>query len=439
MGLLYENDDLSALDYVRQDYLRELQLERLRRIVRHAYDHVELFRNRLNERGITPDDIKTLADIAKLPFMKKIDLRDTYPFGLFAVPMSEIVRLHASSGTTGKPIVVSYTREDLEVWMQVIKRAFASCGLSRNDIVQVAYGYGLFTGGLGAHYGAEALGATVVPTSGGNTKRQIMLMRDFGTTAICCTPSYFNFMIEQAAAENIDMHDLPIRVGVFGAEPWTNAMRGRIEEASGIKAYDIYGLSEIIGPGVAIECKCQQGMHIFEDHFYPEIIDPETGEVLPDGEFGELVITTLSKFAMPMIRYRTRDLTRIISEPCACGRTLRRIDRISSRSDDMFIIRGVNVFPSQIETALLSIEGTTPNYNIILYTENGMDNIEVDVEISEEMFSDRVRAMEALQKKLTSAVEGLIGLRVKLKLVAPNTIQRSEGKARRVIDRREKA
>ena len=438
MGSLYLNDDLSALDFVRQDYLRELQLERLRKVVQHSYDHVELFRRRMEERKLVPADVRSLADIAKLPFMVKADLRDTYPFGLFAVPMSEVVRLHASSGTTGKPIVVGYTRSDLEVWMEVVKRAMASCGLNRTDVIQVSYGYGLFTGGLGAHYGAEALGATVVPTSGGNTKRQIMLMRDFGTTAICCTPSYFNFMIEQAAAEGIDMRKLPIKAGLFGAEPWTEEMRKRIEAASGIKAYDIYGLSEIIGPGVGIECRCQKGMHIFEDHFYPEIINPETGEVLPDGEFGELVLTTLTKVAMPMIRYRTRDLTRIIAEPCECGRTLRRIERISSRSDDMFIIRGVNVFPSQIETALLSIEGTMPHYNIILYTENGLDNIEVDVEINEELFSDKVRSMEDLQHRLTTAVEGLIGIRVRVKLVAPNTIQRSEGKARRVIDHRER-
>ena len=438
MGSLYLNDDLSALDFVRQDYLRELQLERLRKVVQHSYDHVELFRRRMEERKLVPADVRSLADIAKLPFMVKADLRDTYPFGLFAVPMSEVVRLHASSGTTGKPIVVGYTRSDLEVWMEVVKRAMASCGLNRTDVIQVSYGYGLFTGGLGAHYGAEALGATVVPTSGGNTKRQIMLMRDFGTTAICCTPSYFNFMIEQAAAEGIDMRKLPIKAGLFGAEPWTEEMRKRIEAASGIKAYDIYGLSEIIGPGVGIECRCQKGMHIFEDHFYPEIINPETGEVLPDGEFGELVLTTLTKVAMPMIRYRTRDLTRIIAEPCECGRTLRRIERISSRSDDMFIIRGVNVFPSQIETALLSVEGTMPHYNIILYTENGLDNIEVDVEINEELFSDKVRSMEELQHRLTAAVEGLIGIRVRVKLVAPNTIQRSEGKARRVIDHRER-
>ena len=438
MSSQYLNDDLSALDYVQKDYLRGLQLERLRKMVQHAYDHVELFNSRMKERNLVPADVKSLSDIAKLPFMVKADLRDTYPFGLFAVPMSEVVRLHASSGTTGKPIVVGYTRSDLEVWMEVVKRAFASCGLTRDDVIQVSYGYGLFTGGLGAHYGAEALGATVVPTSGGNTQRQIMLMRDFGTTAVCCTPSYFNFMIEQALAQGIDMRDLPIKAGIFGAEPWTEEMRKRIEAASGIKAYDIYGLSEIIGPGVAIECGCQQGMHVFEDHFYPEIINPETGEVLPDGETGELVLTTLSKYAMPMIRYRTRDITKIIAEPCECGRTIRRIARISSRSDDMFIIRGVNVFPSQIETAILSVDGTMPHYNIILYTENGLDNIEVDVEINEELFSDKVRSMEALHHRLTSAIEGLIGLRVRVKLVAPNTIQRSEGKARRVIDHRER-
>ncbi len=437
MGPLYLNDNLSALDYVRKDYLRDLQLDRLQRIVKHAYEHVELFRNRMKERSLTPDDVRSLSDLSKLPFMVKADLRDTYPFGLFACPMSDIVRLHASSGTTGKPIVVAYTRKDLEVWMEVVKRSFASCGLNRTDVIQVSYGYGLFTGGLGAHYGAEALGATVVPTSGGNTKRQIMLMRDFGTTAVCCTPSYFLFMIEQAAASGIDMRKLPLKAGIFGAEPWTEEMRKRIEADAGIRAYDIYGLSEIIGPGVAIECSEQHGMHIFEDHFYPEIINPETGEVLPDGEFGELVLTTLSKYAMPMIRYRTRDLTRIVTEPCSCGRTLRRIARISSRSDDMFIIRGVNVFPSQIETALLSVDGTLPHYNIILYTENGLDNIEVDVEINAELFSDKVRSMEDLQHRLTAAIESLIGLRVRVKMVAPNTIQRSEGKARRVIDHRE--
>ena len=314
-----------------------------------------------------PADIRSLEDIALLPFTVKSDLRDTYPFGLFASPMKDIVRLHASSGTTGKPIVVAYTQEDIQVWSNVMLRSFLACGLHAGDIIQNAYGYGLFTGGLGAHYGAEALGATVIPISGGNTPRQLMVLKDFGVTALCCTPSYFLHILDQAAEEGIRFKDLPLRVGVFGAEPWTESMRRRIEAESGIKAFDIYGLSEIIGPGVAMECSCQAGPHIFEDHFYPEIIDPRSGDVLPDGEEGELVLTTLSKQAMPMIRYRTRDITSLSSEPCECGRTSRRIRRIARRSDDMFIIRGVNVYPSQIETALLKVEGALPHYQIVLY------------------------------------------------------------------------
>ena len=418
--------------------MRELQLARLKNIVRHAYDNVPLFHSRMDERGVKPEHIKTLKDIALLPFFKKVDLRDTYPYGLFAVPMSKIVRLHASSGTTGKPIVVGYTKEDLALWAEVMGRAMGSAGLTHEDIIQISYGYGLFTGGLGAHCGAEAIGATVVPASVGNTRRQVMLLRDFGVTGICCTPSYFMHLIEQAAAADIDMRKLPIRVGLFGAEPWSEGLRERMEQGAGIEAFDIYGLSEIIGPGVAVDCTEHNGLHVFEDHFYPEIIDPDTGEVLPDGEFGELVLTTLSKFGMPMIRYRTRDLTRIITEPCKCGRTIRRIDRISARSDDMFIIRGVNVFPSQIESALLTVEGASANYMIILTTENGMDSIELDVELNEENFSDQVREMEALQKRIVSAVESVIGLRIKLKLVAPKSITRSEGKAKRVIDNRVK-
>ena len=432
------NDEYCALDFVKVDYLRALQLERLRKIVRHAYDHVEFFRKRMEERGVRPEDIRSLDDIRKLPFSKKVDLRDTYPFGLCAVPMSEVVRLHASSGTTGKPIVVAYTRADLDVWAQVMRRGLSSAGLSCNDIIQIAYGYGLFTGGLGAHDGCQALGATVVPASVGNTQRQVMLMRDFGVTGICCTPSYFMHLIEQAAAAGIDMRELPVRVGIFGAEPWSQGMRRQLEEGGGIEAFDIYGLSEIIGPGVAIECPRHNGLHVFEDHFYPEIIDPDTGEVLPDGETGELVLTTLSKYAMPMIRYRTRDITRIIAEPCECGRTLRRIDRISARSDDMFIIRGVNVFPSQIESALLTVPGVSANYLIILTTVDGMDSIEVDVEMSPEVFSDQVKVLEDLRRSIAKAVESVIGLRTKIKLVAPQTIARSEGKAKRVIDRRVK-
>ena len=427
---------VSAPDYLPTVQLRELQLRRLKAIVARAYDNVALFRSRMDERGLTPASIEKLTDLAKLPFTIKTDLRDTYPFGLFASPMSEIVRLHASSGTTGKPIVVAYTQEDLQVWASAMLRTFSSAGVHRGDIVQNAYGYGLFTGGLGAHYGLEAIGATVVPTSGGNTDRQIMLMRDFGVTGICCTPSYFLHIIERARELGIDLRELPLRVGIFGAEPWTDGMRERIETEAGIKAYDIYGLSEITGPGVGCECCAQNGLHIFEDHFYPEIIDPETLEVLLDGEEGELVLTTLSKRAMPMIRYRTRDITRIITEPCECGRTIRRIARISRRSDDMFIIRGVNVFPSQIETALLAVEGTLPHYRIVLTNAKGLDQMNVEVEISPELFSDEVRAMEDLHKRLSHSIERITGIRASLRLVEPRSIPRSEGKARRVWDER---
>jgi len=434
--MVNEFHPVSAPDYLPTPQLQSLQLARLRKIVSIAYQNVAMFRQRMHERDLTPDNINCMQDIARLPFTVKTDLRDTYPFGLFASPMKDVVRLHASSGTTGKPIVVAYTKEDLEVWTSVMVRTFAACGLHDGDIIQNAYGYGLFTGGLGAHYGAEGLGATVIPISGGNTERQIMVMKDFGVTAICCTPSYFLHLIERAAEMGTDLRDLPLRAGVFGAEPWTQAMRKRIEQEAGIRAYDIYGLSEIIGPGVAIECSCQHGLHMFEDHFYPEIIDPETGEVLPEGGEGELVLTTLSKHAMPMIRYRTRDITSLIAEPCPCGRTIRRMRRIGRRSDDMFIIRGINVFPSQIETALLEVEGTLPHYQIVLSREHGLDQMEVQVEVTAEWFSDRIKEMEQLQAKLAHAVEHVTGLRVKVRLVQPHTITRSEGKAKRVIDQR---
>ncbi len=427
---------VSAPDYLPPAQLRELQLRRLKAVVGRAYANVAPFGERMAERGITPDSIETLADIAKLPFSIKTDLRDNYPFGLFASPMSEIVRLHASSGTTGKPIVVAYTQDDLQVWASVMLRTFSAASIHRGDIVQNAYGYGLFTGGLGAHYGLEAIGATVVPTSGGNTDRQIMLMRDFGVTAICCTPSYFLHIIERAGELGIDLRELPLRAGIFGAEPWSDGMRARIEKDSGIKAYDIYGLSEIIGPGVGSECSAQAGLHIFEDHFYPEIIDPETCRVLPDGEEGELVLTTLSKRAMPMIRYRTRDITRIITEPCPCGRTVRRIARVGRRSDDMFIIRGVNVFPSQVETALLAVEGVLPHYRIVLTREHGLDQMGVEVEVGAEVFSDQVSAMESLHQRLAHSIERITGIRAKVRLVEPHSIPRSEGKARRVWDER---
>ncbi|MBK5969722.1 MULTISPECIES: phenylacetate--CoA ligase family protein [Thiorhodovibrio] len=426
----------SAPDFLPEKRLKEVQLRRLRAVVSRAYERVELFRTRLQERKLTPESIRGLEDIEQLPFMVKTDLRDTYPFGLFASPMSDIVRLHASSGTTGKPIVVAYTQADVEVWAEVMTRTFASCGLHRGDILQNAFGYGLFTGGLGAHYGAETLGATVIPISGGNTDRQIMVMRDFGVTALCCTPSYFTYLVERAAELDADLRDMPVKVGIFGAEPWSDAMRTRIEEAANIKAYDIYGLSEIIGPGVASECEAQNGLHVFEDHFYPEIIDPDSGQVLPDGEEGELVITTLSKKAMPVIRYRTRDITRIIPEPCTCGRSIRRIRRIGRRSDDMIILRGVNVYPSQVEAALLAVEGTLPHYQIILTREQGLDQMTVEVEVTPEVFSDEIRAMEQVRSRLAQAIERIIGIRVTLRLVEPRSIERSQGKAKRVIDRR---
>jgi len=427
---------LSAPDFLPLPQLRDLQLQRLKMIVERAYDCVGLFRHRMEERGLTPQDVRTLDDISKLPFAEKTDLRDTYPFGLFASPMKDIVRLHASSGTTGKPIVVAYTREDIQVWSNVMVRSLAACGLHEGDVIQNSYGYGLFTGGLGAHYGAEALGATVIPTSGGNTQRQLMVMKDFGVTAICCTPSYFLHLIDQAPELGINIKELPLRVGVFGAEPWTESMRRRIEADSGIKAYDIYGLSEIVGPGVAMECQCQSGPHIFEDYFYPEIIHLKTGQPCDDGEEGELVLTTLGKKAMPMIRYRTRDITTLASERCECGRTLRRIKRIGRRADDMFIIRGINVYPSQVETALLLVEGALPHYQIVLTRERDLDVMEVQVEVTPEVFTDTVGALEQLQRKLSKSIESTVGVHAQVRLVQPRTIARSEGKAKRVIDQR---
>ncbi len=428
----------SMPDYLELGALRSLQLRRLQNTITHCYNHVPLFKQRMDERNLKPSDIQSLEDVSKLPFTQKTDLRDTYPYGLFAVDMNQVVRLHASSGTTGNPIVVGYTKADLEVWSSVILRSFAATGMHAGDILQNAYGYGLFTGGLGAHYGAEKLGVTVIPISGGNTDRQLKVMKDFGVTAICCTPSYFVHLIERMAAEGKSMKEQGVRIGVFGAEPWTQEMRQYIERESGIKAFDIYGLSEIIGPGVGIECTAQNGLHIFEDHFLVEIVDPETDAVLPEGQQGELVITTLTKQAFPMIRYRTHDLTSIVPERCACGRTIRRIARIGSRSDDMMIIRGVNVFPSQIEAAILSIDQTVPHYQILLNRKGGLDQIEVQVEVTKAMFTDRIRELEALHKRLSHAIESTVGLRIPLHLVEPQTIARSEGKAKRVIDLRDK-
>jgi phenylacetate-CoA ligase len=427
----------SAPDYQPLEQLRDLQRRRLQAVARRAYDHVGLFRQRFDAHGVHPSDLKQIEDIARLPFTEKSDLRDTYPYGLFASPMSEIVRLHGSSGTTGKPIVVAYTQEDLQVWTSVMVRSLASCGIHRGDIVQNAYGYGLFTGGLGCHYGLEALGATVIPISGGNTQRQIMVLKDFAVTAICCTPSYFLHILDACQELNIDLAELKLRVGVFGAEPWSEAMRRRIEAEGRIQAFDIYGLSEIIGPGVGIECPVHSGLHIFEDHFYPEIIDSQSGRPVPDGEEGELVFTTLTKRAMPVIRYRTHDISRILTGDCPCGRTIRRIQRIARRSDDMLIIRGVNMYPSQIEAALLAVEGTLPHYQIVLSRERDLDQVEVQVEVTPEFFSDRISELESLQARLGQAIENTVGLRCEIRLVQPHTIQRSEGKAKRVIDRRQ--
>jgi phenylacetate-CoA ligase len=426
----------SALDFLPAAQLKEIQLRKLQAIVRRAYDRVALTRQRMDERGITPEKIDTLARIAELPFTEKSDLRDTYPFGLFASPLSEVVRLHSSSGTTGKPIVVAYTQDDVDVWSSVMLRSFAACGVGPDDIIQNAYGYGLFTGGLGAHYGAESLGATVIPISGGNTDRQIMVLKDFGVTVICCTPSYFVHMIERAREMGVDMKTLPLRVGVFGAEPWSEPVRRHIHAETNIRAHDIYGLSEIVGPGVGIECACLSGLHIFEDHFLVEIIDTKTQKPKPDGEEGELVITTLSKLAMPMIRYRTHDITSIEPEPCDCGRTIRRIRRIARRSDDMMIIRGVNVYPSQIEAALLAVEGTLPHYQILLSRKKGLDQMEVQVEVTADVFSDTVGALEALHDHLEAAIKTVTGLHVDIRLVKPHTIERSAGKAKRLFDKR---
>lgn len=426
----------SALDYLPEPQLRALQLQRLRATTERAYGNVELMRQRMDALGVKPSDLCCLDDIRRLPFMEKSDLRDTYPYGLFACPMSEVVRLHASSGTTGKPIVVGYTSDDMETWKNVILRSLAATGMHRGDILQNAYGYGLFTGGLGLHYGAEALGASVIPISGGNSERQIMVMRDFGVTAISCTPSYFIHLIEHGASMGVNLKDLPLRIGVFGAEPWSEEMRAYIQRETNLRAYDIYGLSEIIGPGVGVECCCQNGLHIFEDHFLFEILDPKTGDPLPDGEEGELVLTTLSKQAMPIIRYRTHDITRVIPERCGCGRSIRRIARISRRSDDMLIIRGVNVFPSQIEAALLKVEQTLPHYQIIVRREREMDDMEIRIEVTADVFSDRVSEIERISARLSHAVESTTGIRAKITLVEPQTIQRSEGKAKRVLDLR---
>jgi phenylacetate-CoA ligase len=427
-----------AAECMEPSKLEQLQGERLRATAKHAYEHVPAYRVKMDDAGVKPDDINGLEDLARIPFTVKSDFRDNYPFGLFAVPDEQIVRIHASSGTTGKPTVVAYTRGDIELWAEVMARTLAAGGTESKDRLQNSYGYGLFTGGLGAHYGAEKIGATVIPTSGGNTARQLQVMQDFGSTVICCTPSYALYLAEAGTEAGIDFERLPLRVGLLGAEPWTESMRDEIEQKMHIVALDIYGLTEMIGPGVSYECLEKCGAHINEDHFLAEIIDPETLEPLPAGSPGELVFTTLTREAAPVLRFRTRDICVLLDEPCKCGRTTRRMARVTGRSDDMLIIRGVNVFPSQIEEVLMGIEGVSPHYQIVIDREKGkLDELEVWMEVSPEVFSDEIRQLETLEKKIATAIGSALGLSVRAKLVEPKTIARSEGKAKRVIDRRD--
>jgi len=413
-----------------------LQSERLRVTVERVYFNVPWYREKMQSAGLSPEMIGGIDDISKLPFTTKQDLRDNYPFGLFAVPMSEIVRLHASSGTTGKPTVVGYTRKDISTWSEVMARTLSCAGAGKDDFIQVSYGYGLFTGGLGLHYGGEKIGASVIPISGGNTKRQLQLMKDFGTTVLACTPSYALYLSEAIEESGISRDELKLRAGVFGAEPWTDQMRGEIEEKLRIKAIDIYGLSEVIGPGVASECEFQEGLHINEDHFFAEIIDPVTLEPLPEGETGELVFSTITKEGLPVIRYRTRDLTSLNYEKCRCGRTLTRMVKCTGRSDDMLIIRGVNLFPSQIESILLEMSETRPHYLLVVDRVDNLDTLQLQVEVEDSFFQDRISELQALRQKIQNNIESTLGFSVDVKLVEHKTIERSEGKSKRVIDKR---
>jgi len=420
-----------------REALEALQLKRLMATAERVYATVPFYKKKFDECGFKPSDIKSLKDLQRLPFTTKLDLRDNYPFGLFAVPMEQVVRIHASSGTTGKQVVVGYTRRDINTWAELMARSLAASGAQKNDIIHNAYGYGLFTGGLGVHYGAEKLGASVIPISGGNSKRQIIIMQDFGSTVLTCTPSYALFLAETAEEMGVDIKKLKLRVGVFGAEPWSEKMRDEIERKLNIQAIDIYGLSEVIGPGVSIECiEAKKGLHIFEDHFIPEIIDPQTGKVLPYGEKGELVFTTITKEAFPLLRYRTRDISVLYPQPCKCGRTHLRMERVSGRSDDMLIIRGVNVFPSQIESVLMTIKGVEPHYLLIVDRQANLDTLEVHVEVNESVFSDEVKDLQTLGRSIEKEIKDLLGVNAGVKLVEPKTIQRSEGKAQRVIDKR---
>lgn len=418
-----------------REKLREIQSQRLCSLVRRCYENVPFYKKKLDESGIVPEDIHSIDDVVRLPFTVKQDLRDTYPFGLFAVPRGDLVRIHASSGTTGKQTVVGYTQNDVDVWARCAARSIVEAGGTKDDFVHVSYGYGLFTGGLGLHYGAEALGATAIPVSSGNTNRQIQIMQDYESDILCCTPSYAMYIGETLRDKGINPESLKLRAGIFGAEPWTEEMRREIERTLAIKAYDIYGLSEIAGPGVACECECQNGMHINEDFFYPEIIDPTTGEPLPDGEFGELVFTCIGKEALPLMRYRTRDIASLNREVCGCGRTLVRMSKPKGRTDDMLIIRGINVFPSQIESVLLDL-GMDPNYRMVVDRKNNLDILEVQVEMNEAMFSDTVRSLEAVEKRIEQALASTLNISARIRLLEPKSIERSEGKAKRVIDNR---
>ncbi len=421
-----------------REELEALQVRRLKNVLERVYHLVPFYRRRLDEAGFKPGDLQTLADLEHLPFTTKQDIRDNYPFGLFAVPMEQVVRLHASSGTTGKSTPVGYTARDLDTWGELIARVLAAGGVHRGDIVHVAYGYGLFTGGLGFHYGVERLGAAVIPVSGGQTRRQIMLLQDFAPDVICCTPSFALYLAEVGREIGVDFKDTKLRVGFFGAEPWSEAMRQEIEAQLHLDALDIYGLSEVMGPGVGVEClEAKQGLHLFEDHFLPEIIDPVTLKRLPPGETGELVFTTLTKEAFPLIRYRTRDVTNLDYTPCRCGRTMVRMSRIKGRSDDMLIIRGVNVFPSQIESVLMDVPGVAPHYQLIVDREGLLDTLEVAVEVDETVFSDEVKHLQKLAKTIEARIKDYLTVSVKVRLVEPRTIPRSEGKAQRVIDRRQ--
>ena len=430
---MYWNESIECMS---REQLREIQSRRLKKIVSYVYHNTPFYRKKFQEMDLTPDDIQSIDDITKLPFTNKTDLRDTYPFGLAAVPMSQIVRIHASSGTTGKPVVVLYTRKDLTMWEESISRAFTAYGATKEDIFQISYGYGLFTGGLGAHDGATNIGASVIPMSSGNTQKQITLMHDFGATALCCTPSYAMFLGEAMRESEWPREEFKLRIGAFGAEPWTENMRVKLEESLGIKAYDIYGLSEICGPGVGFECECQNGTHLNEDYFLPEIVNPETGEPLPEGQFGELCFTHLTKEGMPLLRYRTHDLTALHYDKCVCGRTLVRMDRILGRCDDMLIIRGVNVFPSQIESVILKQEEFEPHFMLEVDRVNNTDTSLLKVEVKEEYFTDNMSDMVGLQKKLEGELRSVIGIGFKVRLVEPKGIERSTGKAKRVIDKR---